>query len=74
MNEEVHAKICYLEHNPTSAYSNIFHKYWTESHYFTGVSSYTYKEEDLPLEELYLEIQLVTFCKEFSYVRGTSRN
>lgn len=51
MTKEAHANIYRLEPNPASTCSNVFHKYWTKSHYLTRFGLYSYKEEDMSLEE-----------------------
>lgn len=47
MVEEAHAKIFNLEFGHSFVCSNIFHKYWTQSHYLTGAKSCAYKEGGL---------------------------
>lgn len=53
MVEEAHAKIFNLESGHSFVCSNIFHKYWTQSHYLAGAKSCDYKEGDL-FKGLYL--------------------
>lgn len=55
LTENAYANICCLGLNSPFNCLNVFHKYWTQSHYLAGFVSYTYKKEEISLEELYLK-------------------
>lgn len=81
LNKDSLIKICNLEPGPPLVCTNIFGKYWTQSHYLTGAESYFYKEENLSDKELYLKNHSAVFGKVNLYplvggyqIKGEEKN
>lgn len=47
---------------------NLFPKYWIEGQFLMENGVYVYKEENLSLEDLYLNKQLISFIEDLGYL------
>lgn len=50
VNKKVNTKICKIERWPSYVCTDLFRKFWSQSHFLMGNKSYVYKEEDLSKE------------------------
>lgn len=67
---EAHGTTCVVGGRADGECTELFPKYWTESHFLMGYGIYVYWHEDLSQEDLYQKKWLMGFINDLSYHGG----
>lgn len=69
---KAHAMVCMVGNDMRGRCTNLFNKYWNNSHLLMRNELYLYKGDELSEENMYLKKWMMGFVKVLGYPRGVT--